>query len=85
MTWALGVELVWPWSLLLAFTCDCLWVVQIQSQGHWWSGRGREEEGRARVLLSQLVRGHTFFSRIFLCAQFGHKSVIVTPGSCNTS
>lgn len=60
MTWAFGVELVWPWSLLLAFTCDSLWVVQIQSQGQWWSGRGREEEGRARVLLSQLGDIHFF-------------------------
>lgn len=47
-----------------------------------WERQGRGREGQGIV---EPVRGHTFFSRIFLCAQFGHKSVIVTPGSCNTS
>ena len=82
VTWAFEVELVWPWFVLPAFPCDCHWVIQIQSEGQW-PGRARGEEGKARVLLSQLVKGRAFFSpRNFLCAQFGRKSVIVIPASC---
>lgn len=42
------------------------------------SDLGESEEGKARELLSQLVKGRACFSpRNFLCAQFGHKSVTV--------